>query len=269
MLAPMRQLSLHHLTAMDLTPVELVAAAAAVGLSRVTLFTYVPPPYQSRYPLVTEDILPRLQEAMARHGVACQGLEVFGLTEEPDWPGMAQGLRLGGLLGAAQATVHIHDSAPDRVHAHLAQLAEMAAAHGIELALEFNPYAQCRSLAQAVEMVKAMAAQSVRIGILLDTLHAMRSGATLAEIEAAAPYIVGLQLSDGPQTVAEDQRWREAISARLLPGQGDFPLQHIVKLLPETVVIDIEVPQAPAKAAGQSAQMRIKGAADATRALLK
>ena len=264
----MRSLALHHLTAMDLTPADLVAAAATADCKSVTLFTYIPEAYRARYPLVTAQTYPELAEALAAHGVSCHGLEVFGLTDAPDWAGMAEGLRIGGLMGAKLATVHIHCADAALAQTHLARLAAMAAQEGIRLALEFNPYAQCNSLSAALTCVERAAHAGIEIGLMLDTLHAMRTGARVAEIQSAAPLIWGVQLSDGPAQMPQDQRWREAIGDRLLPGLGAFPLVDIIACLSADMVVDVEVPQATAKAQGQTAHQRIAAAVAAARDIL-
>lgn len=265
----MRALALHHLTAMDLAPADLVASAAAASCKLVTLFTYIPEPYQARYPLVTPETYGPVAEALEAHDVACHGLEVFGLTPAPDWAGMAQGLKLGGLLGAKWATVHVHCPDMAQACAHMQRLHDMAAQEGIGLLLEFNPYAQCNNLQAAVQLVEEMANRQVAIAILLDTLHAMRTGASVAQICAAASYIGGVQLSDGPMEMPQDQRWREAMQARLLPGTGAFPLVEMLHCLADDMVVDVEVPQAPAKAMGQTAQERVTAAVAAARAILE
>lgn len=106
------------------------------------------------------------------------------------------------------------------------------------------------------------------VGIILDTLHAVRTGTTLEAIASAADRIVAVQLSDGPLEMPPKDRWSEAISGRMLPGEGAFPLAEMLSLVKSGIVIDVEVPQKALARSGIGPAERCRMALNASRLLL-
>jgi sugar phosphate isomerase/epimerase len=81
-------------------------------------------------------------------------------------------------------------------------------------------------------------------GILVDTLHVIRSGggaATLAELD---PKLIGsVQLCDAPLAKAPELSITdEARTDRLPPGEGELPLHAMLDALPESIPLAVEVP---------------------------
>jgi sugar phosphate isomerase/epimerase len=111
--------------------------------------------------------------------------------------------------------------------ASIREVGDIAARHGVRLAVEFNSQAeQLSSLAPVRELVARAAHPSC--GLLLDTYHLGRSGATLREIEdVAAAEIVYVQYSDVPRSGLEPGKALD----RLPPGQGGVPFKEIFALL--------------------------------------
>ena len=75
-------LSLHHLTALDASPAELIGIAGALGCTHVTLFTHVPEAARHVYPMVTAEAVAELRAALDRSGVTLCNLEVFPLDSD-------------------------------------------------------------------------------------------------------------------------------------------------------------------------------------------
>src|SRR5205823_9643384 len=108
-------LSLHHLTALDVAPPELVSIAAALGCDHVCLCTQVEDATRAIFPCVEDEAMVAAVAARcAETGVTVHNLEYF-----PDEPLVNVELYRGGLergarLGARRATAHIHDPDPGR-----------------------------------------------------------------------------------------------------------------------------------------------------------
>jgi sugar phosphate isomerase/epimerase len=102
----------------------------------------------------------------------------------------------------------------------LHDLACEAEAHGTRVALEFMPFANIRTLAQAVDI--AVAADHPAAGLLLDVWHLQRSGARPADI-ASVPLAVllAVELDDGSARPVGDP-YDDTCLRRLIPGEGDF-----------------------------------------------
>jgi len=114
-----------------------------------------------------------------------------------------------GDLGAAAASVR--------------EVGDIAARHGVRLALEFNSQAeQLNTLERARELMARAAHPSC--GLLLDTYHLERSGAKLAAVEdVALAEIAYVQFSDVPRTGVEPGK----VLDRLPPGHGRVPFKEI------------------------------------------
>lgn len=96
------------------------------------------------------------------------------------------------------------------------RLAAIAGIFGdTRLGVEVIPYSSVRTLAEA----KVLCGRT-GLGVVLDTLHLLRSGATLADVAELDPAgIAGVQLADGPPSTP-DSLAQESRSGRLLPGEG-------------------------------------------------
>jgi sugar phosphate isomerase/epimerase len=88
-------------------------------------------------------------------------------------------------------------------------------------------------------------------GVLIDPLQLFRTGATVAQISLVDPSALSLaQLCDADSieraTDLEALR-TEAVSGRLPPGDGVFPLADFVKALPLDAALSVEVPYVPGR----------------------
>jgi sugar phosphate isomerase/epimerase len=114
--------------------------------------------------------------------------------------------------------------------ASLAELVELAAPHGVRLAVEPVTFSPFRSLAQAHDVVHAVGVDHV--GLCLDTWHLWTSGTPWEEVAALDPaLILSVHLSDtaarsGPQ-------WRDQ-DRTALPGDGILPLREAVEAIRAT-----------------------------------
>lgn len=259
-------LSLHHLSAMRLTPVQLLDEAHRSGCQHVCLFVYVPLAVRNRYPIVDRADIDQLQAAMQRTGISVFNVEVLPLFPETDVLTFAEAFELAQSLGASQATVHVHQPDPKQAIVRLRELARVADDHGLTLGLEFNAFSSVQTPAQALEMLIETGAANLTI--VADMLHFVRSGSGLAEAKAIAPYVSYGQLCDGPAIMSEESKWREALSERLPPGEGDFPLSLLISNLSNVRVWDVEVPQRPALEHGQALSDRIDCVVTAARCSL-
>ena len=107
------------------------------------------------------------------------------------------------------------------------EVGDIAARHGVRLALEFNSQcAQLNTLERAREIVTA--AGHRHCGLLLDTYHLGRSGATLKQVEDVTPAeIAYVQYSDPPRTGLEPGQ----VLNRLPPGQGSYAFREFFALM--------------------------------------
>ena len=166
--------------------------------------------------------------------VACVGVE-FGWM----WSDGAERARLlavfdeqcrrAAALGCATVMSPVDKDRGDvtRAVASAREVGDVAARHGVRLALEFNSQcAQLNTLAAAREITARAAHPNV--GLLLDTYHLGRSGATLKQVDDVAPAeIAYVQFSDPPRTGLEPGKALD----RLPPGQGSYAFREFFALM--------------------------------------
>lgn len=262
-------LSLHHLTALDVPPAELVSIAAEVGCPSVCLFTQVEPAMSDLFPCVADAAgVAAVTARCAETGVSVHNLEYFPVTAETDLEAFRPGLERGARLGAARATAHVHDPEPARGLAALAGLADLAAEYGLRIGLEFTAFSQVRDLRSAIAVVAA--ADRDNLDVVLDALHFFRCGGKVADLAAVDMSRIGyVQINDGLLRIADADRIDEAVFERALPGEGEFPLHAFLALIPPGPVISIETPQRARQLQGMGPLERTRLAMAATLRVLE
>ena len=114
-----------------------------------------------------------------------------------------------------------------RAAASVREVGAIAARHGVRLAVEFNSQAeQLNTLARMREVMTTAAHPSC--GLLLDTYHLWRSGATLGDVESVPlDEIAYVQFSDVPKTGLAPGKFTD----RLPPGEGVVPFAEFFAML--------------------------------------
>jgi len=217
-----------------------------------------------------EDVL-ALVEASGL-GVACVGVE-------PGWMGaedaererlfgaFAESCRWAAELGARTVMSPVDRGRLDlrRAATSLRAVGELAVKHAVRLALEFNSQAEQLNTLASVREVLALA-NDPSCGLLLDTYHLGRSGATLAEIEKVPlAEIAYVQFSDVPRSGLEPGKALD----RLPPGRGSVPFKEIFALLARKGYRGFMSYEAPNPAAwARPAEDVAREALEATRSVL-
>src|SRR5436309_2390123 len=167
-------------------------------------------------------------------GVACVGVEMGwmfadGADHQRLMQAFTESCRWASELGCATVM-----SASDRGRGDLTRAAanmraagDVAAAHRVKLAVEFNSQAEQLNHLEVMRGIVAKAAHA-SCGLLLDTYHLQRSGATLKAIDdVTLGEIAYVQYSDVPRTGLEPGKALD----RLPPGRGSVPFKEIFGLL--------------------------------------
>jgi sugar phosphate isomerase/epimerase len=114
-----------------------------------------------------------------------------------------------------------------RAAASVREVGDIAARHGVRLALESN--SQCEQI-NTLERLREVVSRAAHphCGLLVDAYHLGRSGATLKTVEDVTPAeIVYVQYSDPPRTGLEPGKALD----RLPPGQGSFPFREFFAII--------------------------------------
>ncbi len=148
----------------------------------------------------------------------------------------------------------------------LREVGDIARAHGVRLAVEFNSQAeQLNALGPMREVVTRAGHPSV--GLLLDTYHLGRTGASPRDVEDVRPEeIAYVQYSDVPRSGLEPGKALD----RLPPGQGSVPFKEFFGVFAAKEYHGYLSYEAPNPAAWKRPAAAVaREALEATRAILK
>lgn len=239
----MRPLSLDHLTIIEATPLELIEAAAAGGFDRVGLRIVQPAAAAPVIDVIGQPQLQRdLKALMQTTGVSIGLIESIWLSPVTNIAELEPALATGAELGARFVLVAGNDPDEGRLSAHLFQLALEAKAYGLEIAFEFMPFTQVRSIEQAVRIMRQIAQPNLRL--LIDALHVSRSGRDLSTLEKLPSSVVSyVHLCDAPAALPPPEGLRdEARLGRLYPGEGALALDAFLDAMPPDATVGLEAP---------------------------
>ena len=260
------KLCLDSLTLNDTEPMEIIRCAKNAGFDLVSL--WVQPPALFPLPLVTPAKAKACSAVLAETGMRVGPLEVFDMSPALDVKSYRPALELGAQLGAKTASaINVRNPNPVEVSELFAQFAELAGEYGFGVTLEPLATFATSRLAQARDIIRA---SGVDAGIVLDALHLVREGGTVADVRAMEPGLIRyVQLCDGPASLLPEERPLEASYERRLPGDGVFPLVELLSAAPTDINWGIEAPSRRRAASGMSAEMQAKAAMAAVRGLIE
>lgn len=204
--------------------------------------------------------------------VACVGVEVGWMFAEGDerrrlLDAFDESCGWAAALGCAtvMSPADRGRGSVERAARSLREVGEIAARHGVRLALEFNSQAEQFNTLAAARDVLAQAGHP-RCGVLLDTYHFCRSGGDPANLDRLSPdEIVYIQFSDVPRTGLEPGKALD----RLPPGQGSVPFRAIFRRPPVAAYTGYLSYEAPNPAAwARDPETAMREALAATRAAL-
>ena len=236
--------SLAHLTALDLTPPELIMAASFAEYQFVGLRLVAVTPGGAAWPLWQDkSMMAGTKARIADTGVRVLDVELIKLLPDTDVTGFLPCLEAAAEIGARHILTQADDPDFNRAVANYARLCELAAPYGLTCDVEFIPWIVTGSLADAGKLVTA--AQCDNGGLVIDTLHFARAGCDLAELRAyPAKWYHYVQLCDAPAQAPSslDGLIYAAREERLFPGSGELDLVGVLNELPRSVVLGIEIP---------------------------
>lgn len=227
-----RKIGLAALTCLELTPPDLVSAAATAGYDCVGL-RFIGVPGQVLAPFDQRELELRLADT----GVKVLDVEIFRLEETTDIAQFEPALALAGRLKASEILVHGADPDERRLIDSFARLCELAGKYGLHANIEPMPWVDVSTVAQAKRIIEGTSG-----AVLVDALHFFRADNKLGDLKDAR--VRYMQLCDAhPGRPTEVQELiRQARGDRLFPGQGALDLRGLMRALPADLPVCLEAP---------------------------
>jgi sugar phosphate isomerase/epimerase len=227
-----RLVSLAAGTVLDVGPAEAVDVAALGGYGAVGLWFDVD--------TWTDATTRAVAERLDATGLEPLDLEPVILgrgTDTRDDPG-EELIDTAAMLGVRHVLVASGPASRAAVVDRYGELCRRAEPAGVRVVLEFLPIFTIATLGDALGVVQEVGSPSG--GVLVDTLHLARSGGGPADLAAVpAELLPYLQLADAPDRLDDPTPARlreEALHGRLLPGQGQLPLDQTLAAVPDVPV---------------------------------
>jgi sugar phosphate isomerase/epimerase len=223
---------------------ELVEAAAAGGFDSVGFRLIAPRPGDPMQPLAGDaEAIKDMGLLLADNGVTLFDIESCWLSATTDPDSLRPALEACATLGGQYLLIAGTDPEWDRMVANFAAVAAVAAEYGLRAGIEPTSFCVVNRLSQAADLVRQSGAANA--GIIIDTLHMVRAGETPETLAALDPRSIAyVQICDGVlvRPASNAELMAEGRGNRLLPGEGEFPLNEMLDALPPDIKIGVEAP---------------------------
>ena len=259
-----RLVSLAAGTVLDVGPAEAVDVASASGYGAVGLWFDV----DTWTDATTRAVAERL-DATGLEPLDIEPVILGRGTHAGDDPG-DELIDTAAMLGVRHVLVASGPASRAAVVDRYGELCHRAEPAGVRVVLEFLPIFTIATLSDALGVVQEVASPSG--GVLVDTLHLARSGGEPADLaDVPAELLPYLQLADAPDRLDDPTPARlrdEALHGRLLPGQGQLPLDRTLATVPD-VPVSVELRSHALMQAFPDPTERARAVLAATRRLLE
>jgi sugar phosphate isomerase/epimerase len=265
-----RKIGIERLCVFGLPPVEFVELAADLQCHHIATalapMAYNPHGYPKWSLRENRALRSETLAALHNRGVSISLCEGFGVKPRADVREYAADLEILRELEVPRINVASIDNDVNRTFDQFASIADMAHAYGIETTIEVGP-GPVATLAAALAAWRHVDKPYFRL--LIDTMHFFRSGSSVSDIAALDADVIGyVQLCDVPLVSKYSSYMEEALYERMVPGTGELPLLELLAVLPDDVVLGLEVPQRSLAEAGVGPHERVARCVEATRKLL-
>jgi len=242
--SPRHPIALAALTVLELAPPDMVSCAADAGYDFIGLRLLSATPTEVQHPMVGDTALVReTAQRIADTGIKVLDIEIFRLKPETNVADYRIALETGARLGAREALVAGNDPDESRLTSRFAEFCDLAGEYGIAANIEPMPWTDVRSFADGLRVVAA--ARRDNGGVLVDALHFDRAGGRAEEIAVAPVHVLRyLQVCDAPAARPTDTETLlfQARAERLMPGDGGLDLRSMLRAIPSTVPLSLEIP---------------------------
>lgn len=264
------RLGVDFITAAELAPAALIAAAADNGCQCVSLLVHPHPAAAiPDHGLLDNPAIRQEARAVAQfHGVQIDMIEAFVIGPQTDIESFRPAFECGAFLGATFVNGLVRDPDESRRLENLGKYSELAHACGLRPMLEPVASSSLSTFSIAIDTIRRVGCG--RLVLEVDILQLIRTGGTPADLLGVDMNLIGrAQICDGPLNAVLEPRY-EAIEQRQIPGAGEFPLREFLQALPrKELTLAAEVPLRNLAEAGVSGAERIRRVIQGTRKIME
>jgi sugar phosphate isomerase/epimerase len=239
-----QEFSIAHLTVMGLAPPELVYVAARAGYDYVSpRLIYMGLPGEPNWGLHDKpQMLRETKRALASTGVRVHDIELARILKDVDPRSYLPALEVAAELGARAllSSIWVDDRA--MTIDKFGTLCDLAKPLRLTVDLEAVPIAAVRTLAQAIDVLRAVDRENA--GLMVDTHHFHRARDNPADLDAVPrKWFHFAQICDAVGEIPADREKMIHIlrAERLYLGEGGIDVAEILRYIPN-VPYSIELP---------------------------
>ena len=238
--------SLAHLTILSSPPPELARIAAETGYNFVsprTILSGMPNETGISYDLTKDPALYReTKKAVSESGIKVHDIELVRISDTLDPATLAPSFEIAAELGAQHILASVWT--PNRTLAidQFAEVCEIARSFGLEVCLEFVTWADVKNLREALDILQAANCSNAKL--MVDLLHAQRSGVSPAELAEVPAELFGfIHLCDARAEIptTREELIRVGREERLYVGEGGIDIIDYLNAMPG-VPYSLEIP---------------------------
>ena len=238
------QYSLAHLTVLGCPPPEMTYIAARAGYDFISIRPILMGlPGEPNYSLADNPtMLRQTRKALAETGVKLHDIELARIYDDMHptkyLPAMEVAAELGGRAVLSSIWTNNREYAIEK----FGEVCDLAKPFGLTVDLEYVPIAGVRSLAEAVQVLRAVNRDNA--GLMVDTHHFQRAGDQLEALDQLPrEWFHFAHLCDAPAEIPAEREELIRImrEGRLYLGEGGIDVAGILSHMPE-MVYSIELP---------------------------
>lgn len=238
------QYSLAHLTVLGCPPPEMIYIAARAGYDFVSLrIIQLGLPGEDNYALAEKpEMLRQTKRALAATGLKVHDIELARIHDDMHPTRYLPAMEVAAELGARAVLSSIWTTNLDYAIEKFGEVCDLAKPFGLTVDLEYVPIAGVKTLAGAVDVLRAV--RRPNAGLMIDTHHFHRAHDKVEDLEGLPPeWFHFAHLCDAPTEMPADpeEMIRIMREGRLYVGEGGVDIAGIINHLPE-MVYSIELP---------------------------
>ena len=240
----MQALTFGYLSVADLSPVEVIRAAARAGFASAGIRISGRKPGDGFLPDVIGDARAtnEIRSCLGDSGVRLASISTYHLYPNIGLDDLLPVIETAAALGAEYIVAASYQPDHRRMADLMGKYSRRAAEAGLKIAFETVSYSAAPTLEAAITLMDMV--NEPNFGLLLDPLHIARGGSAFSKIAQIDPKkIFFAQLCDASAAKPDGvDLATEAKSMRLYPGEGALPLREFLSLLPAGLEIEAELP---------------------------
>lgn len=237
--------SLAYLTLPGTHPLDQIQIAALCGYQGVGLRTLSQNwPTDKTWSLSNPDLFKEIKNTLHDTGIKLFDIELGRIASGVSVSDFETDFAKAEELGAQYVTASVWTDDQLFAKSEFKKMAKLAALYHLTLAVEFVPFSAIKDLGQTLQWMAEV--QEPNVKILVDVLHAYRTGITATQLQKLRPNQIGcVHLCDGPAFIpplGHPDMIGVTRSGRLYPGDGAIPIHKILKNMPLPPYYAIELP---------------------------